>query len=153
VNSGTAPLRDVARGAAIREVAATRLTPRALVTPVATSGTFARFAGRAGVGVGVAFAAADVAGAWRREGGFGPQTRHAAGRGVGGVAGALAGAKLGGAAGAAIGTAILPGVGTAVGGAVGALAGAFIGSSVGARVGGGIADAVGGAVSRLNPFD
>lgn len=154
-----APLHDVARGAAVRGVVAHRLTPRALATPVATRPGIAQLAGRAGVAAGAALVVLDVHRTFRSEGHVGTRTRHAAGRGIGGVAGGLAGAKLGGALGATIGTAILPGAGTAVGGLLGAVTGAIIGAKVGVKVGDAVVSlgehAVAGAkdiASKLNPF-
>lgn len=134
-------LRGADRGAATIGVISQRLRPAAIATPVATRGGIARAVGRAGLAVGAAFVAADVVSSYRAEGGFGPQTRQVAGRGVGGIAGGVAGAKVGGALGAALGTAILPGVGTVVGGLVGAVGGAFLGSAAGQRLGGRLVDA------------
>lgn len=134
-------LRGASRGAATLGVVSQRLRPAALAAPVATQGGVARALGRAGLAVGAAFVAADVVSSYRREGGFGPETRQVAGRGVGGIAGGVAGAKVGGALGAAIGTAILPGVGTVIGGFVGAVGGAFAGSAAGQWVGARVVDA------------
>ncbi|MCW2920868.1 MAG: hypothetical protein JWL76_742 [Thermoleophilia bacterium] len=119
----------------MRHVAHARLTPHALTTRTATAGRLARTVGRGGVGISAALAAANVVSTYRAEGHVGTRTRHAAGRGVGGVAGGLAGAKLGGALGATIGTAIAPGIGTAIGGGIGAVTGAIVGAHLGSHAG------------------
>ncbi|MCW2926776.1 MAG: hypothetical protein JWM86_744, partial [Thermoleophilia bacterium] len=68
-----APASDVRRGVAVRSVAADRLHPRALTTPVRTAGPVARVVGRAGVAAAIGVAALNAHGAYRREGHVGPR--------------------------------------------------------------------------------
>ncbi len=120
---------DVARGA--RALGAAR--------------SLGRVAGKAALPLAIAVASFDVFSTWRAEGGFGPETRKALGRGVGGIAGGAAGGAL---VGAAIGS-VVPGVGTVIGGALGGIVGGIAGSKLGEWFAVDGVKAVSGAASKV----
>jgi hypothetical protein len=79
--------------------------------------------------IGVAVDAVQLRSAWKKDSGFGPNVRQAAGSAAGGWVGAAGGVELG----AAIGS-LVPGVGTVIGALVGGMAGAVTGSGFGRKV-------------------
>jgi hypothetical protein len=79
--------------------------------------------------IGIAVDAVQLRSAWKKDNGFGPNVRQAAGSAAGGWVGAAGGVELG----AAIGS-LVPGVGTVIGALMGGMAGAVTGSGFGRKV-------------------
>lgn len=79
--------------------------------------------------IGIAVDAVQLRSAWKKDNGFGPNVRQAAGSAAGGWVGAAGGVELG----AAIGS-LVPGVGTVIGALMGGMAGAVTGSGFGKKV-------------------
>jgi hypothetical protein len=79
--------------------------------------------------IGIAVDAVQLRSAWKKDNGFGPNVRQAAGGAAGGWVGAAGGVELG----AAIGS-LVPGVGTVIGALMGGMAGAVMGSGFGKKV-------------------